>query len=266
MRYTEQISRSTMLAQSPPSCLQRAKWHASMPRCDVVSTVYLSSLDDPGELAEGIAAWAKKYGSVTETSEEKRSTAVLGRGVRSLYKILTKRGLPAETRATVAAVASTIPQGVFATIVTGSNMGRSTTKGKFTNRNCIVRAEQGGQKPRSERVGLGVLTRKTAIRDKVRLEAGCKVGVSRPRWWPVLWRRLPATLTFLRAGNAASGTMARVSTFHQCFFGEAWSQTRALKMCASFVIHCWPSHAASGHRHPCYAACPQRSAVWQGRA
>ena len=138
------------------------------------------TVDDPGELAEGIAARIKKCGSVTETSEEDRSTAVLGRVVRSLDKMLTKRGLPADTRATVAAIASNIPQDVFSTIVTGTNMGRSTNKGKFTNRNGVVRAVQGGQKPRSERVGLGVVARKTAILDRVRLEAGC--NVVRPRY------------------------------------------------------------------------------------
>ena len=85
--------------------------------------------------------------------------------------MLQKKGLASDVRATVAAVASAVPQPVFTSVVTG-DATVSANLTQFTNRNGVQRKHQGGLKPRAERVGLGAHARRTANMNRLRLEDG----------------------------------------------------------------------------------------------
>lgn len=116
-------------------------------------------------------------------------TNVLTRVVTSLHRMLSHNGLPSDVRATIAAVASAVPQPVFTDLL-GVEATRRSSLLQRTHRNGTARRFQGGLRRVSERVGLGWRARLTASANRTRLEDGVPVATNkRTRFKPAVVKR-----------------------------------------------------------------------------
>ena len=147
---------------------------------DIMMQLLAVTVADPdavvGRIAERLL---KTQGKHSKQRANNLHTNVLTRVVKSVNRMLSHTGLPGEARSTIAAVASAVPQPVFTALAVGKNMGKRSSNVQLKNRNGVVRNNQGGLRPRAQRVGLGERARLTARANRARLEEGLNVSERR---------------------------------------------------------------------------------------